>query len=128
MRRLGPALVVLGLFLTACGGTSDEAEAILGTWVVPVGVVNAYETFRADGTWDVYEGDEPPHDWGTYTLEDGILTMTNADDSYCGSGGSAVFEVAFSEDGNELREEVVSESCSKQSLRGRDRVLTRHTP
>ncbi len=121
-------LAVLGLCLAACASSNDEAEAIHGTWVFRIGVVNAYETFRPDGTWDVYEGDEPPHDWGTYTLEDGILTMINADDSYCGPDSSAVFEVNFSEDGNELREEVVSESCAKQSLRGRDRVLTRHIP
>ena len=126
MRRLAiPVLVVLGFCVGACGG-SDEAEAIHGTWLWRVGVIEVFETFEPDGTWDAYDTED--HDWGTYTLEDGILTMTNADDSYCGPDSSAVFEVTFSEDGDELQEKIVSESCGKQSIRGRDRVLVRATP
>ena len=118
-------IALLGLTVVACGG-SDEAEAIYGTWYV--GYADGYETFEPDGTWSVREGTNPtPLDWGTYTLEDGILRMINADDSYC-PGGSAVFEVTFSEDGNEVEEKVVSESCSNSSVRGRDRVLVREAP
>ena len=118
-------LLVLGLCLAACGG-SDASDQIHGTWYWAD--YGAYETFESDGTWTAQMSlDEEPFDWGTYTLEDGVLTSTNADDSYC-PGGSAVWEVAFSEDGDELRETTVSESCTNFSVRGQDRVLARHTP
>ena len=128
MRRvLLPVVAILSLSLAACGDSSDEAEAIHGTWLWSVGVIEVYETFNADGTW--HAADEYEEDWGTYTLKDGILTMTNADDSYCGPGDhGAVFEVTFSDDGNELHEKIISESCGQQSIRGRDRVLMRDTP
>ena len=126
MRRLAiPVLVVLGFCLAACGDSSDEAETIHGTWSLPQ--FEAYETIESDGTWSVHEGDEPPHAWGTYTLEDGILTMNNADDAYC-PGSAVVYEVTFSADGNELHEKIVSETCTMQAFRARDRVLTRYTP
>jgi hypothetical protein len=127
MRSLLLSMVVIfGLCLAACGDGTDETEAIHGTWLWSVGVIEVSETFNADGTW--YAADEYDEDWGTYTLEDGILTMTNADDSYCGPDSSAVYEVTFSEDGNELQEKIISESCGQQSIRGRDRVLVRVTP
>jgi hypothetical protein len=127
MRRVViPVAVVLGLWLGACGSSSDEAEAIHGTWTAPIGVWNAYETFYPDGTWDVYENDEPIHSWGTYTLEDGVLTQIAADGAWC-PGSVAVYEATFSEDGNEQHRKTVSESCT-ESIRGRIPVWTRYTP
>ena len=127
MRRMGIlVLAAICLCIAACGSGGDEAEAIHGTWLWRIGVIEVSETYHPDGTWDAYDAYD--HDWGTYTLEDGILAVTNADDSYCGPNSGVVFEVTFSEDGNELYEEVVSESCGKPSIRGQDRVLTRQTP
>ena len=74
-----PVLVVVGLCLTACGSSGDESEAIHGVWYWEP--ADGYEAFESDGTWSVHVGHGPPHDWGTYTLENGILTMSNADDS-----------------------------------------------
>ena len=120
------SITLLLVLVAGCSSRDGASEAIHGTWYWDA--YDAYETFADDGEWNVKEGSNPtPLDWGTYTLEDGILTMMNADDSYC-PGGSAVFEVTFSEDGNELRETVISESCIASSVRGRDRVLVRHTP
>ena len=120
-------MVILGLCLTACGGNVDDAEAIYGTWSLasPPG---AFESFESDGTFSVYYRDEPPVDWGTYTLEDGILTMSSADDAYCGPDGSIVWEVTFSEDGNELHEKNISTLCANEPHFALDRVLTRHSP
>lgn len=118
-------LVIVGVCLAACG-SSDDTETIYGIW--HLGYYEAYETFESDGTWSVAQGVyAPSYDWGTYTLEDGVLTMNNADGSLC-SGASVVFEVAFSEDGNELHETLVSDTCVKDTVRARDRVLVRYTP
>jgi hypothetical protein len=128
MQRVVLAVVViLGLCLSACSDNVDEAEAILGTWVPP-SPPGAFEKFEADGTFSVYYREEPPVDWGTYTLEDGILTMSSADDSYCGPDGSVVWEVTFSEDGNELHETNVSTICANEPHFALDRVLTKHSP
>jgi hypothetical protein len=118
--------VLLAVGLVACGDSSDEAEAIHGTWSAPYGVWTVYETFYPDGTWDVFENEEPPHSWGTYTLEDGVLTVLAADDAWC-PGTTAVFEVTFTEDGNEFHRQIVSESCT-ESGRGRIGVLTKYVP
>lgn len=120
------AVVAIGMSVVACGG-ADEADAIHGTWYWQA--YFAFETFEPDGTWSVTEGTDPtPYDWGTYTLEDGILTMVNADDSLC-PGSTAVFEVTFSKDGDTLFETVVSDSCDVEGVvRGQNRYLTRDIP
>ena len=55
-------------------------------------------------------------------------TMSSADDAYCGPDGSIVWEVTFSEDGNELHEKNVSTLCANEPHFALDRVLTRHSP
>jgi len=127
MQRVVLAVVILGLCVTACGDNVDEAEAIHGTWSPP-SPPGVFERFEADGTFSVYYREDPPVDWGTYTLEDGILTMSSGDDSYCGPDGSVVWEVTFSEDGNELHEKNVSTFCANEPHFALDRVLTKHSP
>ncbi len=106
---------------------SDTADPIQGTWYWAS--YGAYETLEADGTWSVQGSPGgSAYDWGTYTFEDGVLTFFNADDSYC-PGAVAVWEVTFSEDGDELQETFVSETCTMSSaVRGRDRTFVRYTP
>jgi hypothetical protein len=120
-------VVILGLCLAACGDGTDETEAIIGTWSLasPPG---AFESFEPDGTFSAYYRDEPPVDWGTYTLEDGVLTMSSAEGSYCGADGSIVWDVEFSEDGSELHEKNVSMRCANQPHIPFERILTRHSP
>ena len=104
---------------------SDPADVIQGTWYWAE--YDAYETFDGDGEWSVREGLEGgTFDWGTYTFEGGVLTLFNAEGSYC-SGAVAAWEVTFSEDENELHETFVEDSCTG-SVRGQDRVVIRHSP
>ncbi len=102
---------------------SEESDEIQATWYWAA--QDAYETLDGDGEWSVREGEGTVFDWGTYTFEDGVLTYFNADDSYC-AGAVAVWEVTFSENGDELQQTFVSDTCN--SVRGQDRVLVRHTP
>ncbi len=102
---------------------SEESDEIHATWYWAA--QDAYETLDGDGEWSVREGEGTVFDWGTYTFEDGVLTYFNADDSYC-AGDVAVWEVTFSENGDELQQTFVSDTCN--SVRGQDRVLVRHTP
>ena len=124
-----PLLVALVVCLTGCGAAVDEAAAIHGTWTARYGVWDVYESFRPDGTWEVRENDEEPHDWGTYTLEDGVLTMTSDDDGWC-EGGVGVYEVTFTDGGTRLtRSSVVPDECSeKGTARWQIATWTKHTP
>ena len=123
-----PVLAGFVVFAAVLAGacSSDPAEQIHGAWYWPEQGV--YESLDEDGQWGVWlsgdlEGD--PYDWGTYTFDGEVLTYHNAEGSVC-SGATAVWRVAFSEDGDEAIQMFVEDSCS--SVRGQDRVLTRHLP
>ena len=104
--------------------TTAVADVIQGAWYwADQGV---YEMRYGDGRWSVaYSPSGVPWDWGTYTFENGVLTYFNADGSEC-SGAVAVWEVVFSEDGDEVQETFVSDTCN--SIRGQDRVLVKNRP
>jgi lipopolysaccharide export system protein LptC len=102
---------------------SEEVNDIHATWYEDQS--NTYVTYDPDGEWSAsLEG--TAFDWGTYTFEDGVLTLFNADDSYC-AGAVAVWEVAFSDNGDEMNSTFVSDTCNN-SVRGQDQVRVRHTP
>jgi hypothetical protein len=129
MRRLSiPVLVMLGLFLTACG-SSDATDQIHGTWFWES--QGAYEEVAEDGTWGVWftadlVGD--PHDWGTYTFDDETLVYSSAEGSFC-SGQVVSWTVEFSDDGQESTQTFVEDSCTTSGVtRGQDRVIVRQTP
>lgn len=126
MRRLAiPLLVVLGLLLTACG-SSDATDQIHDTWQLADS--NVYMILDAEGEW---RGRDDPEgrvfDWGTYTFEDGVLTMSNAAGSYC-PGATFVSNVSFEENGDEFHSDFVSDTCTKPTRRGVDQVFIRYTP
>jgi hypothetical protein len=106
---------------------SNAADDIHGTWYWSR--FGAYTNLEVDGEWSV--GGTPEgaaYDWGIYTFEDGVLTFFNADDSYC-PGDVAVWEGAFSEDGDELQLTFVSDTCTGSTVvRDQDMVLVRYTP
>jgi hypothetical protein len=104
---------------------SEEVSEIHATWYSDQD--STYVTYDPGGEWSVREGLEGSvFDWGTYTFEDGVLTLFNADDSYCG-GAVGVWEVAFSENKDEIYSTFVSDTCNN-SPRGQDQVRVRHTP
>jgi hypothetical protein len=125
MRRLSISLMVIfGLFLMACG-SSDASDQIHGMWIADS---NVYVSLDADDEWSAREGVEGSEfDWGTYTFEDGVLTMSNAEDSYC-SGATNVSNGSFEENGDELHLDFVSDTCTKPTGRAVDQVWVRHTP
>jgi hypothetical protein len=141
MKRTNSMLVVLlvttlaVLFLVA-GCSSDDgdpstAEQLYGTWhdVTP-SLSGYYLTFDEEGIVDTYftsNVDGSPDQWGTYTLDGDILTMTDALDApYC-KGAVSVWTVAFSPDGDETYFAFASDECS-ESARGVDWTLARQSP
>jgi hypothetical protein len=122
---VGLVVLALGLCLTACS-SSDATDEIHGTWQLAASDV--YLTLDADGEWGGREGLEGSEfDWGTYTFEDGVLTMSNAEGSYC-SGATIVSNVSFEENGDELHSDFVSDTCTKSTARAVDQVFIRYTP
>lgn len=126
MRNLAiPFLVILGLLLAACG-SSDTTDQIHGTWYSADSDVSL--TFDADGEWSAREGLEGSAlDFGTYTFEDGVLTSSNAEDSYC-PGSTIVSNASFEENGDELHLDFVSDTCTEPTSRGVDKVFVRYEP
>lgn len=95
--------------------------------VVAVRLGHSHPGFDPDGDWEVRQGLEGAvFDWGTYTFEDGVITQFNADDSYC-AGAVLVAEVAFSENGDEMRSTFVSDTC-KNTTRSQSAVFVKHSP
>jgi hypothetical protein len=122
---VGLVVLALGLWLTACS-SSDATDEIHGTWYLADSDV--YLRLDADGEWGGREGLEGSEfDWGTYTFEDGVLTLSNAEGSYC-SGATGVWNVSFEENGDELHLDFVSDTCTKSTARAVDQVWVRYTP
>jgi hypothetical protein len=134
-RPIRLATVLLMLFLVA-GCSSDDgdlstAEQLYGTWHDVTPSLNGYYLiFDEEGIVDTYftsDVDGSPFQWGTYTLDGDILTMTDALDApYC-EGAVSVWTVAFSPDGDESYFTFVSDECSS-SARGVDWTLARQSP
>ena len=106
--------------------SSDSAETIHGTW--DIADSNVYMTLDTDGEWRAREGlYGSTFDWGTYTFEGGVLTLSNAEGSYC-SGATIVSNASFEENGDQLHLDFVSDTCTRPNSRGVDQVLVRYTP
>jgi hypothetical protein len=126
---VGLVVLALGLCLTACS-SSDATDEIHGMWHWADSDVysNVYMTLDANGEWGGREGLEGSEfDWGTYTFEDGVLTMSNAEGSYC-SGATGVWNGSVEENGGELHLDFVSDTCTKSTARAVDQVWVRYTP
>ena len=120
------SLLLLTAVLTGGCGSSDATDQIHGMWHFDGS--NVYLTLDADDEWSGRIGLEgSPFDWGTYTFADGVLTMSNAEGSYC-PGATIVSNANFEENGDELHLDFVSDSCTKPTERGVDQVLIRYTP
>ena len=135
MLRLASVVVALvcAMGVAACGGDDDAAstaaDRIHGIWLVEG--FGAYTELAEDGTWGVWLNADlvgDPYDWGTYTFDGETFVMTNAEGSFC-DGSVAIWTVEFSDDGQEVRETFVEDSCTTPGVtRAQDMVLVRQTP
>ena len=104
-------------FLTAMAAMAPPpvvAEDIIGTWRLLAG--GFHFQFRSDGTYraSTTVGDlnsDTPQDIGTYTVEDGVLTITSSEiTEVCHDGEAGVYALSFRDDGA-LGFFVESEGC-----------------
>jgi hypothetical protein len=132
MRRMLTALAVVAL-LGACG--SDDSEASLSdtltgsTWLTQD---DYYQTYHDDGTYAVdstmarAEGDVSAADleWGTWTLDENVLSLTpDAESTYC-TGLSATYLLEVTDGGNRIEVSIQDDDCSVRSA-GFPPALTR---
>lgn len=117
--------VMLVLATSAC--SSSDSEDIYGVWVLggPEGV---HMTFNEDGSWSVVHPDAGDHaeGWGTFTFDDGLLTLTQ-DPAVQECGGMVgTYLAEFTTEGNFALNNI-EEPCSKASrqLRG---ISVRYSP
>lgn len=118
---------------SGCDNCDDAEPVIHDTWR------NLHEadfgallfTLHEDGTWraSARSADVRYVLFGTYTFDDGVLTLFTSDDSpYC-PGEVGVWDARFSEYGDDLHLTLVSDTCTGVPvLRGQDHFLARHTP
>ena len=91
-----------------------------------------YVDFNDDGTFGVgYTPQQamamdPFFEWGTWSIEEGLLTFTTTQDSkYC-SGVIGTYEVEITDDGDEVLVALIEDSCDERS-EDFPSGLTRHT-
>jgi hypothetical protein len=121
----GATAILLGAMISAClVGCSDSASAIedelVGVWYSKLYI---YVAFDADGTYGKGHSAEqaqgqsqnPVMDWGTWSVEDDVLTLITADGSeYCGDT-TATYRVAIADDGSEVRVTLLDDPCGIRS-------------
>jgi hypothetical protein len=72
------------------------------------------------------ESQTPGFEWGTWTVEEGVLTFTTPEEApYCG-GTVGTYEVAVSDTGDELSPTLVEDGCTTRAA-DFPLGLTRHT-
>ena len=131
-------LVVLAVALAALwwfgirdsDGDLSTTEQLYGTWQdVTPSLFGYYLVFDEEGVVDTYFSsniDGSPNQWGTYSLNGDILTMTDSEDApYC-RGAVSVWTVSFSSNGDEAYFTFASDEC-RETLRGRDWTLVRQS-
>jgi hypothetical protein len=124
MRRILTALAVVAL-LGACGSDASEpslSETLIeSAWLTQE---NFHQTYHDDGTYAVdrttarAEGDVSAADleWGTWTLDGNVLSLTpNAESAYC-AGISATYLLEVTDDGNRIEVSIQDDTCYQRSV------------
>jgi len=125
------ALLVLGLAIGTAfvaGGQGrglSLSESILGTWVT---AGDGYIEFRDDGSYDVgYIRSTGGIEWGTWSIDEKVLSMVPAVDSVFCAGTGGAYEIALVDDGNRLVTTLLDDECrSRREDFGSELGLTRH--
>lgn len=135
MVRTRFSVVVLSVLVGVLAGCGQSLhDQLVGTWE---GHSGYYKTFNEDGTYGV--GGSPAvasgeHDadivsqleWGTWTVEDGILTITPDADSFSCRRYVGMYEIEVTDDGQQMLSTLVEDDCGPRSL-GFEGAGTRYT-
>jgi hypothetical protein len=118
--------VMLVLATSAC--SSSDSEEIYGVWVLG-GSEGVHFTFNEDGSWSVIHPDatpDRPEGWGTFTFDDGLLTLTQDPAVHECGGTVGTYQAEFTTEGN-LALNNIEDPCAKASrqLRG---IAVRYSP
>ena len=135
MRR-ALALLLAGVVVSSVCGCSQEdsqRDQIVGMWATEFSAV--FMDLNEDGTYGkgstpeqaaAGEAQTPSFEWGTWTLDEGVLTFTTPDGTrYCGRS-VGTYDVEVSDDGDELRTALIEDECGVRA-EGFPGVLNRYT-
>ena len=133
MRRLLAVLLAVLVLAgsTGCSGEVSQQEQIVGTWVTNLHGI--YVAFNDDGTYG--KGKSPEQamgtqfgqfESGTWTLEEGLLTLATSQDSQDCNGAIGTYEVEIADTGDQVLVTLIDDTCASR-IADFPSGLTRHT-
>ena len=132
MRRLLAVLLTVLVLAgsTGCSGKASQQEHMAGTWVT--NLHSTYVAFNDDGTYG--KGKTPEQalgtkfgqfEWGTWTLEEGLLTFATSQDSQDCTGAMGIYEVEIADTGDQVLVNLIDDTCASR-IADFPSGLTRH--